>query len=211
MTERWRTAIPVFVFTVVYVIAAAVMSAALGNREFLFYVGVMVVLLGVMLGLHARFTLPRAVMWALSVWGLLHMAGGLVPAPESWPISGDVRVLYSWWIVPGWLKFDHVVHAYGFGVTTWVVWVVLRRIIARLRGRDVGPTAGLLVICVAAAMGFGAVNEIIEFVATRLIPETNVGGYVNTGWDLVANAAGAAISALLIRALSRPSRESESP
>ena len=211
MTERWRTAIPVLGFTVGYVIAAAVMSVALGNREFLFYVGVMVVLLGVVFGLHARFTLPRAVMWALSGWGLLHMAGGLVPVPEAWPISGEARVLYSWWLVPGWLKFDHVVHTYGFGVTTWVVWVVLRRIIARLQGRDVGPTIGLLVICVAAAMGFGAVNEIIEFAATLLIPETNVGGYVNTGWDLVANAAGATISALLIRVLSQRTDESESP
>jgi len=29
--------------------------------------------------------------------------------------------------------------------------------------------------------------------------ETNVGGYVNTGWDLVANLVGATIAAVLIR------------
>ena len=47
-------------------------------------------------------------------------------------------------------------------------------------------------------MGLGAMNEIIEFIAVLLIPETNVGGYENTGWDLVSNAVGAVIAALLL-------------
>jgi len=34
-------------------------------------------------------------------------------------------------------------------------------------------------------------------VATR-ITETNVGGYVNTGWDLVYNAVGACLAAAII-------------
>jgi hypothetical protein len=41
-------------------------------------------------------------------------------------------------------------------------------------------------------------NEIVEFAATLLVPETNVGGYLNTGWDLVANATGATTAALVI-------------
>ena len=41
-------------------------------------------------------------------------------------------------------------------------------------------------------------NEVIEFAATILVPETNVGGYMNTGWDLVANLAGAIIAAVSI-------------
>jgi len=47
-------------------------------------------------------------------------------------------------------------------------------------------------------MGLGALNEVVEFAATLLVPETNVGGYLNTGWDLVANAIGAATAALII-------------
>lgn len=31
------------------------------------------------------------------------------------------------------------------------------------------------------------------------IPNTNVGGYENTGWDLVSNLAGCAIAAVVIR------------
>jgi hypothetical protein len=47
-------------------------------------------------------------------------------------------------------------------------------------------------------MGFGAANEVVEFLATLALPETNVGGYENTGWDLVANVVGCVIAALLI-------------
>jgi hypothetical protein len=56
-----------------------------------------------------------------------------------------------------------------------------------------------LLISVAAGMGFGAFNEMVEFIATRLLPETNIGDYENTGWDLVANFAGSLVAAALIR------------
>ena len=42
-------------------------------------------------------------------------------------------------------------------------------------------------------------NEMIEFIATLTIPETNVGGYNNTGWDLVFNLIGCALAAIIIR------------
>lgn len=41
-------------------------------------------------------------------------------------------------------------------------------------------------------------NEVVEFAATRLM-DTNVGGYVNTGWDLVSNMIGATAVAVAIR------------
>ena len=50
-------------------------------------------------------------------------------------------------------------------------------------------------------MGFGAANEVVEFIATRVLPETNVGGYENTGWDLVSNTVGCLVAAVLIYAL----------
>jgi hypothetical protein len=61
------------------------------------------------------------------------------------------------------------------------------------------PTLGHLTICAAAGMGFGALNEVVEFVATLLVPETNVGGYENTGWDLVSNLVGVLLAAIAIR------------
>ncbi|MBP7831312.1 MAG: hypothetical protein KA248_15495 [Kiritimatiellae bacterium] len=189
----------VAVFTIAYTLAAALVTTRTSNAEFLIYIGVMVVLMGLIGLLHWRVRLSAGALWGLSLWGLLHMAGGLVPVPESWPIAGEIRVLYSWWLIPGWLKYDMVVHAYGFGVTTWVCWQGVR---AALRNRgvaDARPTVGLLILCVAAGMGFGALNEIVEFAATLTVPETNVGGYVNTGWDLVSNLAGAVAAAVLIR------------
>jgi len=188
----------ILAFTVLYMIAAIGGAFSRGNFEFLIYIAVMLVLIGVVAAVHLRVRLTLPALWCLSVWGLAHMMGGLVPVPASWPIDGDIRVLYSWWLIPDYLKYDHIVHAYGFGVTTWVCWQGLR---SALRNHtDPKPTFGLLVLCVAAGMGFGAMNEVVEFTAVLLVPETNVGGYMNTGWDLVANLSGTIIAALGIRA-----------
>ncbi len=52
------------------------------------------------------------------------------------------------------------------------------------------------------AMGLGAVNEMVEFTAVLIVPDTNVGGYSNTALDLVFNAIGA-VSAMLLNILAR--------
>jgi hypothetical protein len=185
-------------FTAAYMAAAVPFALAVGNKEFLFYIVVMIVLIAAIGAVHLRVGLSTGALWALSVWGLLHMAGGLVPVPSDWPIDGAVRVLYSWWLVPGLLKYDQVVHVYGFGVLTWVCWQALRSAI-EARGGQARLSFGLLVLCATASMGFGALNEIVEFAATQVFAKTNVGGYENTGWDLVANAVGAVAAAALIR------------
>ena len=184
--------LPVGAFTALYMLLAIVAAVRTGNGEFVFYIVVMFILIAGVMAVYRRAGLTVATLWALAVWGLLHMAGGLVPVPESWPINGDIRVLYSWWLIPDLLKYDHVVHAYGFGVTTWVCWQGLCGAVGPRR-----PTFGTMVLCAAAGLGFGALNEVVEFIAT-LLTDTNVGGYVNTGWDLVANTAGATIAATLI-------------
>lgn len=185
-------------FTAAYLMLSLVGAVATGNREFLFYIAVMLVLVGIVGLVHLRVGLSRGVLWALSVWGLAHMVGGLAPVPESWPIHGEIRVFYSWWLIPGVLKYDHVVHAYGFGVATFVWWEGLQKILAGFGGEHIRPTVGMVSLCGAASTGLGALNEIVEFVATLLVPETNVGGYINTGWDLVSNLVGAAFAAFFI-------------
>jgi uncharacterized membrane protein YjdF len=171
-------------------------SLSRSATEFLFYIVVLVLLLGVVWLVHRSIALTTATLWALSLWGLLHMAGGLLAVPESWPISGDIRVLYSLWLIPERLKYDQVVHAYGFGVATWVCWQGIGAAI-RQRG-DAVPTPGLVVLAATAGMGLGALNEVVEFAVTLLVPEMNVGGYFNTGWDLVANAIGATVAAVFV-------------
>jgi uncharacterized membrane protein YjdF len=176
------------VFTILYLLIAVPYARLVGNQEFIFYIAVMVVLVATVAWVHLRVGLHPACIWMLSLWGALHMAGGLVQ------VSDGVGVLYNLWLVPERLKYDQLVHAYGFGVATWVVWQGLCAGHASLR-----PTIGMLFIVFCAGMGLGALNEVVEFVAVLTMPKTNVGGYVNTGWDLVANAVGALVAVVAIR------------
>lgn len=186
----------VAVFAAAYLAVAAVAAVATGNREFVFYIASMILIIVGIGWAHARIGFSAPVLWGLAAWGLLHMAGGLVPIPASWPAEGSIRVLYSWWLVPGVLKYDNVVHAFGFGMTTAACWEGLRAIAGAPK---LAPRFGRLLLCVMAAQGFGAANEIVEFAATLSLPETNVGGYVNTGWDLVSNLSGGIVAALIVR------------
>ncbi len=202
--------IRVAAFTAAYLAAATVAAFANGNGEFVFYIVVMVVLAAVVGVVHFSIGLPESALWALSIWGLAHMAGGLITVPAGWPTHGPNQVLYSLWLIPDRLKYDQVVHAYGFGVTTWICWLGLQASLLR-SGIDAVPTAGRLVLAWAAGQGFGALNEVIEFAATLLVPETNVGGYRNTGWDLVANLVGATLAVIIIWFAYNRSHEESGP
>ena len=191
--------LPVALFTGAYLAVALVGAVTSGNAEFVFYIAVMVVLIAVVWAVDRSVRLSAGALWGLSLWGLAHMIGGLVTAPAGWPAAvADQAVMYNVWIVTDRVKYDHVVHAWGFGMTTWVCWQGVAAAL-RKRGAETRPTGGLLVLVAAAGLGFGALNEVIEFAATLLVPETNVGGYRNTGWDLVSNTVGALVAVTLIR------------
>jgi len=187
-----RTIRPVAYFTGLYLLVATPFALRQQNTEFLFYIAIVIGLAIAVLLLHRRVHLSSGVLWALSLWGLLHMLGGLLRLPESWPTDNNSGVLYSLWLVPGYLKYDNPVHAFGFAVATQVCWECLRTV------PGIRPTLGIVVLCALAGMGLGSLNEVIEFAATLMIPGTNVGGFVNTGWDLVANMLGASTTATLI-------------
>jgi putative membrane protein len=188
----------VALFTVAYVAAFTTWFLIRGNFEFVVYVVTMLILIALVGRSLRSADYPLSMLWALSLWGLLHMAGGGVPVGDS--------VLYSAQVIPlsppdgewTFLKYDQIVHAYGFGVTAWVLWHLMRRHYPVLEG-----TWTIYVYPALAAMGLGAVNEIIEFVAVLSVPETNVGGYVNTALDLVFNAMGAVIAMVVVAAARR--------
>lgn len=192
----------VIAFTLLYITPALWRALSGGKMEFVLYVAVMLILFIPVLIIHRRVRLHPLALWGLSLWGLAHMCGGLVEVPASMPTAGESPVLYNWWIIPERLKFDQVVHAFGFGLTTWICWQGLKWAFAD-HGSFIQPTPGLLTLCAAGGMGFGAMNEVVEFVATLTLPETNVGGYVNTGWDLVANLIGTLIAVTLIAFLDK--------
>ncbi len=187
-----RNELGVATFTLGYIVLFTIWFLSIGNYEFIIYVVTMlalVLLVGASLGKAAY---PPSMLWALSFWGLAHMAGGGVPVGDA--------VLYNLELIPlistdriFILKYDQLVHAYGFAVAAWLLHHLLVRHFPATRG-----TATVLVYPVLASMGLGAVNEIIEFSAVLAVPDTNVGGYINTALDLCFNALGACIAVAVI-------------
>jgi hypothetical protein len=160
------------------------------NFEFLWYV---LVLIG--FALFIGFTLKKSqfplwLLLLLSLWGLLHMAGGGVQ------IAG--HVLYAQVLIPIIqngefiiLRYDQVVHAFGFGVTAIVFYFLLSRKVSA----QISPF-WLGIISISGATGLGALNEIIEFAAAAILSNSGVGGYVNTGLDLISNLTGAVFATI---------------
>jgi len=195
----------ILAFSISYLALAASVIVARRNLEFLLNLVVMTLIIVAVLAVHRRAGLGAALLWNFSVWGLLHMIGGLAPIPQGRHAADTTGVAYNWRIIPGYLKYDQVVHAYGVGLVTWFCWQALSH---RVRSDDASPlrpTLGIVSLCATAGMGFGALNEVVEFFAVLTLPQTNVGDYRNTGWDLVANLIGAVFTATILASRSGPS------
>ncbi|MGH3373018.1 MAG: DUF2238 domain-containing protein, partial [Nocardioidaceae bacterium] len=172
-------------FTITYVVAFGVFCVPRGISAFWIYAGVVAVLMVLVAVVDRRIGLSPRLVAALSVWGLAHMAGGLIPAEAA-----DGNVLYNVVLIPGLLRYDQLVHALGFGTAA----AVCRRL---LEVRAPGLRPGTLAICVwLMGMGLGAFNEVVEFATTLVQPQSNVGGYRNTAFDLVFNMLGSGAVAL---------------
>lgn len=181
-----------FFFTLAYIAGFTLYYINIRDYEFLWYVAVLVfffVLIAATLN-RSKFTYP--ILGGLSLWGLLHMAGGGIPVGDS--------VLYGVTLIPliesgefTILKYDQAVHFWGFAVSTLVVYHLLAPYLnERTNWKVVYP------ILIAAGAGLGSLNEVVEFIAVVSFPETGVGGYFNTALDLVFNLAGAIAAVIFI-------------
>ena len=191
---RRRPLLALFVFS--YLVAFSIVGAAVGARLTVPYLLVVSVLLVFVVGIDARFDLGGPVLWGLALWGLAHMAGGVVPL-------GEGRTLYNAVLGIDLIRYDRLVHAFGFGSATLVCGKVLRHWLPD--GRMGGVPAVLVVL---AGMGVGGINEMLEFLATFVFEETNVGGFDNTGWDLVFDLIGATAAGIWLAKGSAPGRRS---
>lgn len=204
MSDRVRISRPlvgVMAFVIITVLAGVAMAIVNWNYEFIYYGAVMLVLIGVVGVIHFRVRFPMFVLWGLAAWVLVHMGGGTIPIPASVTEPGTPSVLYSLRLHPSLPKYDQVVHCYGFFMSTLACWRALMVVSAGARptGAPLRPTFGALSAAALMGNGLGAMNEVIEFAATQIMPGTNVGGYVNTGWDLVSNLVGTILAAIVIR------------
>lgn len=170
------------------------------RQEFLLYLALTPILFAALGRIHARIRLSEGLLWCFSFLTLLHMAGGLIELPRSMPVE-ERHLLYDWWLIPEVLKYDHIVHTFGNALATWLCWQLLQRTVASKTGwafRDLKPTPELLFFCILAGMGIGSANEILEFIATKLVRNHGVGGYANTLMDLVSNTIGSLIVAAIL-------------
>lgn len=186
------------VFTLGYLASFAALGVGLGSDVAVPYLVLILGLIVLVCRVDRQFGLGTGVLWGLAAWGCGHMAGGVVP------LDGD-RTLYNAILGVDLIRFDRVVHFFGFGVATLACGKVMRRWLPRER-----LTGGSAVMVVLAGLGIGAVNEIVEFFATLMLPHTNVGGYVNTGWDLVFDLLGGITATVwLLRSQQAPGPEPE--
>lgn len=184
-----------------YILAALVALVTLGftvrflsnaNHEFLIYVVVILVVAGIIVATFSRVRYSFVCLVGLAVWAVLHLAGGGIQVNDD--------VLYGLILIPiseqySILRYDQVVHAFGFGVATLVVYQLLANL---LPPRDMNRfSVGLIVVM--AGCGLGALNENVEFLLTVLLPQTGVGGYENTSLDLCSNLFGACCAYFLVR------------
>ena len=188
-----KSQIPILIFTLIYLLIFLFIFMGRENYEFVTYVGVIIFFFVLILFTNEKVNYPNIVLWGLSFWGLLHMLGGGLLLE-----NGTMR-LYELILIPlsetyQIFKYDQFVHLIGFGVATLVMWVLLKP-----KLKSVENWTSISVIVIMAGLGVGALNEIVEFTVTVLVPETGVGGFINTSLDLVADLVGAILAMIYIR------------
>jgi uncharacterized membrane protein YjdF len=139
-----------------------------------------------------RAALPDLLVIALAIAAILHLAGGLINVGQNVLYNASIGP-YSKTLGTHLLQYDHVAHAYVSFVIAFACWVLLAAPHAAANHRR-----ELVILAVGAGLGLGALNEMVEFLATLAHHGAHVGGYWNTGWDLVCNFIGAGAAGLVI-------------
>lgn len=144
------------------------------------YLPALAACLGIVVVIDHRWgPIPRVLLWLLTIWAGMHLAGGLAPNP-----TGETEILYGMWLVDGVLRYDQVVHGFGIGAATALFAYATR-------DTDRPLFWGFILSQVV-----GVVNEIAENVFAAFVDGSNVGDVVNTTWDLIWHVIGAAVTTL---------------
>lgn len=178
-------------FNLAYIIPFTIYYISIRNFEFLGYILILVLIFLAIIFTLRKTKFDYFILWGLSIWGLLHMAGGGVLVNGS--------VLYRYIIYPfvvnseyTILKFDQFVHFYLYVFVAIAIVYLLKRQMKKDANYGL-----ILLVSALAAVGIGGLNEIAEFIMVLSLPQTGVGGYYNTAWDLVANTLGAILGVII--------------
>ncbi|MBR9698920.1 DUF2238 domain-containing protein [Candidatus Woesearchaeota archaeon] len=161
------------------------------NYEFLWYIVVIILVMLLVLFTNDKVDYPTPLIWGLTIWSIMHMAGGGLYFGGTRlyeiiviPLIGEPYLIF---------KYDQLAHLVGFAVATMLMYYLIRPLIP-----DPGRKIALFIVVVMAGIGAGALNEIIEFFVTIVVPNTGVGGYVNTALDLVFNLLGSLVALVFL-------------
>lgn len=172
----WFSWITLAVFTAFFVLK--------GNSEFLLYAATLSILILLVQWSDRRLRYSAGVLWCFWLWLVMHMCGGFVHL-------GGVR-LYDITLVQlagapyHILRYDQFVHAFCY----FTLGGLLKTIVVA-QAAPGAPRRGLAMLTLLAALGVGALNEIIEFTAVAWFGSDGVGDYFNNALDNVFNAVGA--------------------
>ena len=173
----WLSWITLAAFTAVFL--------SQGNFEFILYAATLTVLIGLVQWSDRHLHYPPMVKWCFWLWLVMHMCGGFVHIGGGRlydivliPLAGEPFHI---------LRYDQFVHAFCY----FMIGGLLQTIIGWL-AMPSSPRGWLALVTVLAALGIGALNEIIEFSAVVFFDAGDgVGGYYNNALDNVFNGLGA--------------------
>ncbi len=185
--------------TVIYLLGFIAASLYLESYNSLYYIAIQSIFTVIIYIAHKRIQYALPLLWSLSLWGLLNLAGQIIPLPAEVPTKDSTQTLGELWLVREIFIYDNLVHFYGFAVTTWVSWQTLCSIIHTRYQRRLMPTIGLLLLVVTSSMGYGALNEMIEFSTQLIFNLQHSDTYHSTCWDMIINTFGAMIAAVMIK------------
>jgi uncharacterized membrane protein YjdF len=181
-TDRGLRGHPVLAATAAtYLIAFTAYGVVTDARQTVTYPLTVVVAAVGVAAIDRRVGLSRTALIGLWLWGLGHIAGGMVGLEGT-------RVLYNAEPLDP-VHFDNVVHFIGFGSAGLTAWEAFR---LRL------PVPWMAVVTVwLLGQGVGAINEVVEYIIAKTVEDSNIGGFDNTGRDLIANLFGSGVAGLV--------------
>ena len=166
------------------------------NYEFLTYAVIAFVVVLIIHFSDKHFSYPIYAKIGFLVWMFLHFSGGSFRYKgQSWYSLMILNLIPEPYLI---LKYDQVLHFFFYFLTAIFLFSVIKKY---LNSKSKFP---IWLLAVLAAMGIGALNEIMEFGAYVYYEETGVGTYINNALDLVFNFLGAMLGAFV--AIKKPKK-----